>query len=525
MSLVAQERPGGGQSSSWRRSLKSRWLAPLAIAIALGVLSPLLFLVLQAFSVGRSDLAAILWRSLTARLLINSVGLVVAVSVSAAVLGSMVAIWLDRLSPRMASFILPLVVLPVAIPDFLVSYGWRTLFPALHGFGAACLVMVLASFPLVGLPAFAALRGMDRSALEVAQSLGASRWRRGVLIFAQIRSAVVGGSLLVALVVLAEYGAFEILGFQTFTTEIFTQFKVGFDATGACALSLVVVLLSILAVGIEVPLSGPRLHLRGSGPLKEGDRSRSQVAAFLGLGITAALGLGVPLGAIAYLMLAGPPASLPSASVFAPLWHSASYAAGAALIVTLAALPVALLTRRGSGRLGQIVERFTFLVMAVPGLVVALGFTWATQRFGRGFGYQSAWLLIAAYSVIFFPLGLVSVRASVAQSSYRFEELARSLGASPSAAFRRVTLPMLVPGILSALSLVFLAALTELTATLVLIPTGSSTLSSEFWTFETNASYGQAAPFALAMVLLGAVPTVALSRYFDRRPSRQGADI
>jgi len=524
VSLITEAKSRDLHRSSGRQTLAHGWLVPLAIAIAVGVLSPLIFLVLQAFNVGRSELAAILWRSLTASLLLNTVGLVIAVSLSAAMLGCVVALWLDRLSPRMASLILPVVVLPVAIPDFLVSYGWRTLFPSLHGFGAAWLVMVLATFPLVSLPTFAAVRGMDRGVIEVAQSLGASRRQRAWLVFAQIRAAVVGGSLLVALVVLAEYGAFEILGFQTFTTEIFTQFKLGFEATGACALSLMVVLLSILAVGIELPLSGPRLQLRAAGTVSQSDRLRPQRGALFGLAVTAVLGLGVPLGAIIYLMLAGPVASLPTASVFGPLVHSASYAAGAAVIVTMAALPLALLTRRGSGRLGQIIERSTFLVMAIPGLVVALGFTWAASRFGQGFGYQSAWLLIAAYSVIFFPLGLVSVRASVAQTSYQFEELARSLGASPSAAFRRVTLPLLLPGILSSLALVFLAALTELTATLVLIPTGASTLSSEFWTFETNASYGQAAPFALAMVLLGAVPTVALSRYFDRRPSRQGAD-
>ena len=61
---------------------------------------------------------------------------------------------------------------------------------------------------------------------------------------------------------------------------------------------------------------------------------------------------------------------------------------------------------------------------------------------------------------------------------------------------------------------------TELTATLVLIPTGAQTLATQFWAFQTNISYGQAAPYAGLMILIAAVPSYVLGRWFDRRPSR-----
>jgi iron(III) transport system permease protein len=129
--------------------------------------------------------------------------------------------------------------------------------------------------------------------------------------------------------------------------------------------------------------------------------------------------------------------------------------------------------------------------------------------------------LILAYAIMFFPLALVAVRASVAQAPPELEELARSLGRPRLEVLWRVTLPLIAPGLAAAFCLVFLEAVTELTATLVLIPTGAQTLATQFWAFQTNISYGQAAPYAGLMILIAAVPSVVLGRWFDRLPAAQ----
>jgi iron(III) transport system permease protein len=115
----------------------------------------------------------------------------------------------------------------------------------------------------------------------------------------------------------------------------------------------------------------------------------------------------------------------------------------------------------------------------------------------------------------------VAVRASVARSPVGLEEVGSSLGVPRRTVFRRVTLPLIGPGLVAAFCLVFLEAATELTATLVLIPTNAQTLATQFWAFQTNLSYGQAAPYAGLMVLIAAVPSVVLGRWFDRLPSRE----
>ena len=126
-----------------------------------------------------------------------------------------------------------LVVVPLAIPDFVVSFGWASLWTWVQGFRGAVVVMTLAVYPLVYLPVAASLRGADPGQEEVARSLGVGRVRTFLRItLGQARGAILGGCLLVALVLLAEYGAFEILGYQTFTTEIFTEFTLSFSLPG-----------------------------------------------------------------------------------------------------------------------------------------------------------------------------------------------------------------------------------------------------------------------------------------------------
>ena len=77
-------------------------------------------------------------------------------------------------------------------------------------------------------------------------------------------------------------------------------------------------------------------------------------------------------------------------------------------------------------------------------------------------------------------------------------------------------------GLVAAFCLVFLSAVTELTATLLLIPTGTQTLATQFWAYESNLSYSQAAPFALVMIIVAAVPSYVLGRFFNRPVQARG---
>lgn len=490
-------------------------------------LLPVAFLLLQAASAGWAPVSQLILRRLTATLLWNTIRLAAVVTACSALIGTATAWVIERTAIPARRAWGALAVLPVAVPDFVIAWGWASFVPALHGLWGAALVLTLGLYPLVHLPVAASLRAADSTQEDVARSLGAGRiatFRRVTL--RQVRPALLGGCLLVALYLLAEYGAFAILRYQTFTTTIFTELEAGFDIPAAAALALVLVALGIVVLGAEAWAARRGSASWGAPARRSGNTRRplghARLPVLAGLGALAALAIGVPVAAICYWMASGQRSTLPAASSLAlAAWHTASYGATAAALSTVAALPVALLAVRHRGRLALALERLGLLVQAVPGLVVALALGFFALRYARPV-YQHAPLLVGAYAVMFFPLALISVRASLARAPLALEDIARALGRRPREVLLRVTVPLVAPGLLAAFFLVFLTAVTELAATLLLVPTGTETLATQFWAYQTNLSYGAAAPYAAVMLGVAAVPTYLVDRWFDRLPSRSG---
>jgi len=499
----------------------------LSAIVAIVLFLPLVFLLTEAAGSGAGKVAGLIGRPLTAQLLWNTVRLGVVVTLLCAVIGTGSAWLVERTNLPGRRVWAVLLVVPLAIPDFVVSFGWASLSTAVAGFRGAVLVMTLALYPLVYLPVAASLRNADPVQEEVARSLGSGSlktfWR---ITIGQARVAILGGCLLVVMVMLAEYGAFEILGYQTFTTEIFTEFSVSFDIPAASALSLVLIVLGLLVLIADPSGRGRRRVSRAS---RTAQRSAPRhrlgpwtVPALALLGALVLLALGVPVGSAAYWWATGTNQPFTGTSLLSATGYTFAYSASAAVLATVMALPVAILVVRRGGRVARLIERSTYLVLAMPGLVIALSLSYFSERYGDGIGYQSAPMLVVAYSIMFFPLALVGVRASVAQAPVGLEDVAKSLGQRRLAVFWRVTRPLVTPGLAAAFCLVFLSTVTELTATLILVPTGVQTLATQFWNYQQNLAYGQAAPFALLMIAIAAVPSYVLGRFFDRLPERRG---
>src|SRR3984957_850654 len=238
-------------------------------AVALVLIAPLVFLLIEAQGVGVSTVLHLIWRPLTATLLWNTVRLTVVVTLLCALIGTLTAWCVERTDLPGRRIWAVLVVIPFAIPDFVVSFGWASLTTWVQGFRGAVIVMTLAVYPLVYLPVAASFRSADPGLEEVARSLGVGRVRTFLRVtLGQARGAILGGCVLVALLLLAEYGAFEILGYQTFTTEIFTEFQVSFNIPTASALSLVLVVISLLILSGE-GLARGRGRVSRSGPLAQ----------------------------------------------------------------------------------------------------------------------------------------------------------------------------------------------------------------------------------------------------------------
>jgi len=497
-------------------------LLVLSILVAAVLLVPLAFLLTEAAGAGVGQVASLIDRQLTEQLLWNTVRLSVVVTALCAIIGTGTAWLTERTNLPGRRVWAVLLVVPLAIPDFVVSFGWASISTDVAGFRGAVLVMTLSVYPLVYLPVAASFRNADPTQEEVARGLGAGRIKTFFRItLGQAKVAILGGCLLVVMVLLAEYGAFNILGYQTFTTEIFTEFQQLFDIASASALSLVLVALSLLVLGADA-------LGRRRGRVSRASRTAQRAVPLHRLGLWTApvlvllsllvgLALGVPVGSAAYWWAQGTNQPFQGTSVLSATGYTAAYSACAAALATAMALPVAILAVRRTGRVAHLIERSTYLVLAMPGLVIALSLSYFSNRYGDGIGYQSAPMLVVAYAIMFFPLALVGVRTSVAQAPAGLEDVARSLGQNRLAVFWRVTRPLVTPGLTAAFCLVFLSAVTELTATLILVPTGVQTLATQFWNYQQNLAYGQAAPFALLMIAIAAVPSYVLGRFFDRQ--------
>ncbi|MFB6259997.1 MAG: ABC transporter permease, partial [Thiohalorhabdaceae bacterium] len=414
-----------------------------------------------------------------------------------------------------------LLAAPLAVPSYLGAFAYFAAFgpggelqgltglplPRVHGLSGAVMVMTLYTYPFVLLATRAALRNLDASMLEAARTLGMPLRSALVrVVLPRVANSIAAGALLVALYTLSDFGTPAIMRLDTFTRVIFVAYN-AFGLDRAALLSLV--LLALVAVVLflesrvrsvrESPGRPPRLPLG----------RRGKAAALAGVAAVLALAIGLPVGVFGtWLVREGGAAFDPAILV-----NSATASVLAALAAVVAALPVAYAAT--TGRLGRLLERAAYVGFGVPGIV--LGTALVVVGLNLGFLYQTLALLVFAYVVRFLPLAVGNIRAPLERAEGGLVGAARSLGASPGEAFRRVTLPLILPGLLAAAALVFLEAMRELPATLLLRPTGFETLATHLWQVYEAGYFGRAAVPASLLVVVSGLAVVVMLRGERRR--------
>jgi iron(III) transport system permease protein len=477
-----------------------------ALLVSLFALLPLGFVVWVGVQSGWETVSALVFRPRVGELLANT-ALLVVVTIPLCVILAVALAWLtERSDLPGARWWAWLAAAPLAVPAFVHSYAWISLVPSLYGLSGAVLVSALAYFPFLYLPVAAALRRLDPSLEDAAASLGLGPLRVFFrVVLPQLRLSIWGGALLVGLHLLAEYGLFVMIRFDTFTTAIVDQFQSTFNGPAANMLAGVLVLSCFVLLGVEAGTRGEERYARvGPGSARQAPRNRLGRYALWCLALpllTALLSLGVPLLTLARWLLAGGSEVWHLTEMAPALWQTLALALVGAVFTAVVAVPMAWLSIRAPGRLQRVLEGCHYLAGALPGIVVALALVTITVRVALPL-YQTVFTVLLAYSLMFLPRALVSLRAGVAQAPVELEQAARSLGRTPAQALRQITLRLAAPGAASAIAMVFLAITNELTATLLLAPNGTQTLATAFWAHSSEIDYAGAAPYALTMVLL-----------------------
>ena len=224
----------------------------VAAFVSLVSLVPLGFIAWISVQTGWETAAKLIFRGRVGELLVNT-ALLELCTLPITIALSVALAWLtERTDLPGARLWSMLAVAPLAVPAFVHSYAWISLMPGLHGLTGGVLVSVLAYFPFLYLPVAAQLRRLDPAIEDAAASLGLNPWQvffRAVL--PQLRLAICGGSLLVGLHLLAEYGLYVMIRFDTFSTAIVDQFQSAFNGPAANMLAGVLVSCCLLLLVIE----------------------------------------------------------------------------------------------------------------------------------------------------------------------------------------------------------------------------------------------------------------------------------
>ena len=493
---------------------------------------PAAYLLIRSLDRGPAALIDILASNRTVELLARTVLLAVAVTGAAIAIAVPLA-WLTvRTNLPGRGVLTVLTALPLVIPSYVGGYAFLAALgprgalqtwlaplgverlPSIYGFGGVWLVLTLFTYPLVLLPVRAALRGLDPSLEEVGRSLG----RSPVGVFfsvtlPQLRPAAVSGALLVALYTLSDFGAVSLLRYETFSWAIYGAYRSSFDRTAAAALGLVLVGLMLVVLWTEGRTRGRVAYFRthtGAARRQRNVNLRSwRWPAFVGCVLVVVSALGIPIAVIGYWLAQAVASGEPLRVTLSAASHSLQASAVAAAVGVACAWPVALISARHPGRFARLTERLTHTGYALPGIAVALALVYFGIR-AAPFLYQTFVMLVFAYVVLFLPQAVGALRASLLQVSPSLEEAARSLGSTPLGTFRRVVFPLVRPGVMTGWALMFLTAMKELPATLLLSPTGFGTLATQVWNATSAAIFTRAAAPALALILLSSVPMALL---------------
>ena len=494
---------------------------PLVIAAAVSVVVmavPLAYLLLRVIGAGWDSIVETLVRPRTVETAATSITLVVLVVGLALILAIPTAVLIARTDVPGSRFWWVVTALPLAIPSYVAAYTWIAEFPAMSGIGAAALVMALCTFPYISIPMAIALRRIDAGYEEVARSLGS----RPLRVLTRVTLPIVwpagaAGALLVGLYTLAEFGTVAIFRVDAFTRVIYASYRASFDRVSAAVLAILLVILALLLVWIEARVRGRARRWRvGSGSARPAPpirlHGRARAAALAWLITVVGLSLGVPIASLTRQLLISRNASWDPVEMGGAIVGSLTASGLGALLALLLCLPVAALAARYATRSARWLESGAFLGQALPGVVVGLSLVFLTLAVLPSI-YQTLVTVALAYAILFTPKAVGSARSAIAAVPPGMEDVARSLGRGPLRAWWEVTGRLAWPGIAAGVLLVLLTAMKELPATLMLRPTGFETMATELWTRTEVGSFGAAAPYALGLILLAAVPAWLLGRW------------
>ena len=537
------------------RALWPRSIWPLATLVIAAVVAMPVAVVASRVFIPTNGVWSHLAQTVLAEYVFNTIALGVIVGAGTLVIGVATA-WTVTMcrfpGSRMLEWAL---LLPMAVPAYIMAYtytdllqfvgpvqtalrewfGWTRRdywFPEIRSLGGAATMFTLVLYPYVYLLSRAAFLEQSVCVLEVSRTLGRGPWASFFRVALPLaRPAIVGGVALALMEVLADFGTVQYFAVNTFTTGIYrTWFAMGEPVAAAQLAAALLGFVGVLLVMENWSRRQAKFHhttARYRRLPTHRLRGGRAALALIGCGLPILLGFVVPSAVlVSKAVEVGGDARL--AQNFLPLaFNSLTLAAAAAALAVLLAVVLAYGKRLRPSAAVAGATRIAALGYAVPGSVVAVGvlipFAWidnALDGFMRQhFGVSTGLLLsgtvaavLFAYLVRFLAIAFNAVDSSFGKIRVNMDHAARVLGCTPGQTLRRVHAPLMWGSLLTAALIVFVDVMKELPATMIVRPFNFDTLAIRVYQMASDERLAEAAVSGLAIVAVGVIPVILLSR-------------
>ena len=465
-------------------------------------------------------------------LLFNTLFLFFAVILSSLFLGLLISILTVRYEFPGSKILFSLTILPLVIPSYIGALTYVSAFSpkglfvdlfskygiseiiGIEGFVGSWIVLTLFTYPYVQLICSSALRNLDSTVEDAARSLGVKKIKMYTkVVIPRLKKPIIYSSLLVGLYVISDFGAVSLMKYGTMTKAIYSYYVININGDPVIFYSTILILLALVISfaqrGSEVSRSAkvsgtPREITK----IKLSQKNKVLVLTFFGIVIFFSLLL--PVSVLSYWLIRGLANGNSVSGVFSGVVGSLTAASVTSLFAMVIATPIVVMISQYRSKFGDIFEKVTLTLYGLPHIAVGISMLFITIKIFPAI-YQTFTTLIISYLIVFLPQAVGGGQASMEQVKLSYIEASSGLGLSKLDTFFKITFPLIYRGLVAGAALVFLSTMKELPQTLLLRPTGFSTMAVDIWSYASEALFTQAAFSAFILLAISAFPTYILS--------------
>ncbi|MGM9529364.1 MAG: ABC transporter permease [Phascolarctobacterium sp.] len=486
--------------------------------------------------------------------LVNSFAVTICSTLLAALIGLPMAYVLRRIKIPCSKYINILIVISYLSPPFIGAYAWIQLlgrngfitklinslfdlqFGGIYGFAGIVLVFSLQSFPLIYMYVSGALKNLDNSLNEAAESLGCNAFQRVTqIILPLVMPSLLAGSLLVFMRVFSDFGTPMLIGegFRTFPVLIYTQFmgEVSTDDHFAASLCVIVIMITLLLFFLQRYMA--KRYAYSMTALKP-------MEAVPAKGLQKVLAYGFVFGITLIAMLPQLTVIFTSFletnggafftgnfslmnfenTLFAKdnnsIFNTYLFGLCAIAVVVVMGILISYLTVRKPSVMTNILDTLTMFPYIIPGSVLGIALL---SSFNSGVLVLSgtALIMVISLSIRRMPYTIRSSTAIISQISPSIEEAAISLGATEFGSFRKIMIPMMLPGVLAGAIMSWITLISELSSSIILYTSETSTLTVAIYAEVIRSNFGNAAAYSTILTLTSIISLLLFFRLTDNQ--------